>query len=1246
MRLARFAGWFAGALVVLALIAAALLFWASRSETVLRWGVDRFADRLPCRLQIDGLRGAITEPLDIGRIVCENDEYRVEARAVRLEWAPWHLRQQRLRIVLLRAAFLEYVSKTEGGGAPDALALPLTVDIDSLAIEHLRVADSEGALELRALRAAYQGDARMHRVTLQGIGADWGSLQGDLTLGAAQPLPLEARLRASITAVDDWPIEAAIEVSGPLARPVAVVNGTARDMPFSAQLELTPFADAPVEALQARTDALDLAALDARLPQTALTVDLSARTPDLAAFAGTLSVTNPQPGPIDRNALPLAALQARFSAGAGALELTDAMFDLGHGGRAAGSARYRDERLTLDLDVRALDLRRLHGSLRETRLTGRLAIDGDETRQRVVADLKEADIAFEGAAEIAGGRVRIDRLQARTGGATVRATGTVRLDDAVGFSLDGELRRFDPSRFGDFPKADINGRVRAAGHLRPTWQARIDYRLARSRYLGHAFGGDGVLTLTPERLSDADLRLRLGRNTLVLNGSFGAAGDTMRFELEAPALGVLDLGIGGSLSATGTLSGTRARPAVDARFSGERIAWESIRIAGWTGELRLERGENPTLAARSRLEKLERGDLALEHVDLTAGGVLAAHRIEVQARGGVIDASARLEGGFDRDSATWRGSLAHFENAGDYAFEMLQPAALELAEGRAALGATRVNFSNTEVVIGETRYAAGALSSSGAVAGVRLSRLIALMEAPPALQSSVVLGARWSLRADETLEGELEIAREDGDIVIPGETPIALGLTQARLAVSARANAIDARLALAGARLNAQGRAQTRVELRNGGWGVAGTAPLRVELDAQWKSIRSLVALLAGDALTGDGSLSLRVRGDGTVAEPRLEGTLAGDNLAFEQVASGVFLREGQLRARFGPDGLTVSDFRIRGGEGSFAATGRLTGRESGLQTDLEWSAQQLTVVQHPDLRLTVSGAGILRADERRIALAGQLTADRGRVELRGQQAPSLGSDVVVVGREQRVSMAERALNARLDLKLDLGPDFRISGRGIDARLTGQLTLSSPGEAPLEAIGEIRVAEGSYSAYGQRLNIDRGEFYFRGPVDNPGLLIRALRKNQPVEAGVEVSGTARNPQVQLVSNPDVPDAEKLSWLVLGRPVESGSRQDAQALQSAAVALAAGLGTSPLQRQLAGAVGLDELRVGVGSEPEQGGVVALGKRVSDKIYVSTEYSLSTATNTLRVSYQLARRWSLRTESGKSDAVDLFYTISFD
>lgn len=1237
------------ALLLLLAIAAALLFYASRSETVLRWGVETFASRLPCRLSLSGLHGAIVEPLRIEHLSCENADYRVEAREILLDWSPWLLGRQQLDISSLRAESLVYRDKQPAADArvlPAHLGLPLSVRVAAIEIGTLKIERDAEALLFSDLHIAYEGDADMHRLTLQKLSTEWGNVQGDATLGTVSPLPLQARLQIDSARIAHWPISVAIDVSGPLQRLAATLEGKAGALAFSAQADLAPFDDEPVKALQVLGDAVDLSAFDARLPATALAFELRAQSRGFDSLSGEILVDNPQPGPVDKKRLPLKTLHSKFSASSAALTLNEAVFDLGAAGEASGLAGYRDGLLQLDVDVKRLDLRQIHGSLRRTRLAGNLRIEGGEQRQRVAAHLREADLTFEGEALIAQNRVHIERLIARTDGAQASVSGQIDLNDSVSFALSGELRRFDPARFGDFPKADINGSLRAQGVLRPQWRAQIDYRLARSRFRGETLGGSGSLAIAPGRVRGAALRLNLGANAIELKGSFGSAGDSLRFDLRAPKLRALDSGIDGSLQAAGTVSGTPSRLALDARFVAERVAYDNYRIERWTGEARLEQGEDPRLALNWQLKNIRRGKLALDKLDLTADGSLSAHRIDLSAQGENVDAKAQLAGGFQRETATWRGQLARFENAGGYAFTLLQPAALELSPDRVRFTATRLRFSETEIEFGDSAYLDGVLTSSGSVGGVRLSRLLAMLDSPPNMDSTLVFGARWSLRAGETLDANLAIARQSGDIVIPGEEPLAMGLTESSLEVRVAANRIDARVAIKGTRLSAQGSAQTVAERRAAGWGIAGNAPLVIDARAEWESIRTLFALFAGDAMTGDGSMVLKLQSKGTVAQPQLAGTLTGDKLKFEQVASGVFLRDGLLRASFGDDGLSVSEFRIRGGEGSFRAKGRFATREGRPQVDLTWSAQKLAVVQHPDLRLTVSGAGSLKADDKRIALAGRLAADRGRVELRAQTAPALGSDVVVAGRKERVSATERALKAELDLALDLGPDFRIAGRGLEARLSGQLRLSSPGDAPLRAIGEIRVAEGDYAAYGRKLDVDEGVFFFSGPVDNPGLLIRALRRNQPVEAGVEVTGTARDPRIRLVSVPEVPDPEKLSWLVLGRAVESGSSQDAQALQSSAMALAAGLGTTQLQRQLAGAVGLDELRVGVSDDVSQGGVVAIGKRVSDKIYVSSEHSLSTATNTLRISYQLSQRWSLRTESGITDAVDLFYTISFD
>ena len=113
------------------------------------------------------------------------------------------------------------------------------------------------------------------------------------------------------------------------------------------------------------------------------------------------------------------------------------------------------------------------------------------------------------------------------------------------------------------------------------------------------------------------------------------------------------------------------------------------------------------------------------------------------------------------------------ENKGDYAFSMKRAAALELAQNHVVIGATDFEFSQSEIKLGETRYQNGELLTQGSISGVRAARIFALMDKPPAVESTLVLAARWDIRARENVDGFVELSRTEGDIVIPGEEPLA-----------------------------------------------------------------------------------------------------------------------------------------------------------------------------------------------------------------------------------------------------------------------------------------------------------------------------------------------------------------------------------------------------------------------------------------------------------------------------------------
>jgi autotransporter translocation and assembly factor TamB len=69
---------------------------------------------------------------------------------------------------------------------------------------------------------------------------------------------------------------------------------------------------------------------------------------------------------------------------------------------------------------------------------------------------------------------------------------------------------------------------------------------------------------------------------------------------------------------------------------------------------------------------------------------------------------------------------------------------------------------------------------------------------------------------------------------------------------------------------------------------------------------------------------------------------------------------------------------------------------------------------------------------------------------------------------------------------------------------------------------------------------------------------------------------------------------------------------------------------PVTTRLARQIGLDE--IGLRSRGDEGEAVALGRRLSDRVYLFLERGISAATTALIIEYALTRELRLRAEAG--------------
>ncbi len=577
------------------------------------------------------------------------------------------------------------------------------------------------------------------------------------------------------------------------------------------------------------------------------------------------------------------------------------------------------------------------------------------------------------------------------------------------------------------------------------------------------------------------------------------------------------------------------------------------------------------------------------------------------------------------------------------------------------------------------------------------------------LAGDVVLAADWDIDASERLRARATLRRSRGELRLlaidtAGTTTVrSSGTTPATLAkpvgAPAGLQAADITLELDNTDLRAavrwdsaragrlQAEARSALQFPAGRWTEARwpeNAPLAATVQAQLPEL-GVWSALAPPGWRVKGTLDAKVQLSGTRSDPRWRGQIGAEQFALRSVIDGVDLQDGRLRATLEGTQLTIDELRVAGGEGNAARIlgrsgnrteapqdgGLLTARgvvrwrppspgasaSDGIQMDLRAQAERLQVQVRADRQLSVSGSLQARLDQGQFTLRGQLKADRASLLLPEHSAPRLGEDVVVRTRARqdgaRATNGPRGATVRatrppdIALTLNLGDDFALEGQGITTRLTGTLDLRSSaatGGQP-RVTGEIRTDAGRYRAWGQALDVESGLVRFNGPYDNPALDILAIRPNIGVRAGVQVTGSAQAPRVRLYADPDLPDAEKLSWVVLGRSAASGGGETAL-LQQAALAVLGrqGAGTGGLTRRLGvDEIGLKGPRLG---EDASAAALTLGKRISSALYLSYEQSLSGTLGTLYLFYDLSRRLTLRGQTGLVNALELVYTVRYD
>jgi len=851
------------------------------------------------------------------------------------------------------------------------------------------------------------------------------------------------------------------------------------------------------------------------------------------------------------------------------------------------------------------------------------------------------------------GKLRLQPADANP--ATENIAGRITLDGFISLAQENPLQlhlriaELRTERLGTYPQGQLNLEANINGKLQPQPDLHMQLRTANSQWRDHPLTLQASANWINNQLQAIALQANLGQNQIQANGDAGAENSILNWQVNLPQLNAFSAGLAGDVTAKGTLKGGFENLISSLTLEAKNIQQGGLlKLASVQADAEIQHTESGRLSANIKANAVQIGERPPLDVQADLNGMLSEHQLKITAQNPQQQWIVAFNGGIktQHQDKFWQGFLQQLTYQGETSIALKTPAPLKLSAQHTRLEKAALKFANGLVDIKLVALHNGQFNSQGTISKLMLTDLpedIFIM--PNSLQGSPTFSGGWNITAQDQINGYINLAHDDGDFMINkfNAEPIPLGLSKASFALNIVNGKMNANLDVAGEQLGTiQAQLNTVISKTAQGFALLSSSPIKLEAGAELSSLAwvPFPNSLADAEL--DGKINLSAGADGTVAHPNFGGKFSGQDLMMNLASQGLALKQGSFHAVFDQDKLQINHFVWQGETGSISTNGFAMLNNTQPKLSLDWTADQFTALSRTDRLLILNGSGKTLLQDDTLRVSGDFVVKKGLIEIAGENAPSLSEDVVVIGRSEIEKQA--AMQVMLDnFKINLGEDFTLRGLGLDAELAGQIMLNGLTQDQPNAVGSVMVRRGTFMAYGQLLNIQRGVLNFNGPIDNPGLDIRAMRNTKPISAGIEITGTAVVPAAKLVSAPNVSDTEKLSWLVLGHGLDQAGKNQYAMLSLAAGALFSSNESVPLQTKIARAAGLDELSF-TGSDAETA-ALSFGKRLTSDLYLSYEKSVSGLLDVARLTYFITPVWQLRAASGAESAVDVLYTFSF-
>ena len=804
---------------------------------------------------------------------------------------------------------------------------------------------------------------------------------------------------------------------------------------------------------------------------------------------------------------------------------------------------------------------------------------------------------------------------------------------------------------------DINGNIKGSGQLSGALDGSA-FRLKIAELTGKLEGRPldikGEVHSESGKISLQNLTVLAGKNRLNANGSASEPFD-LTWDIDASKLSQVWPGLGGKLKGKGTLSGSLDQLRIQADLTGKKLRYEDLHI----GSLDLKADQKGDIyTIKANIKKLQQGENIIQSASIKGKGKREDHTaaLAIAHKDGKLELKAA--GGWKNEQ--WQGTLKKLALRDTPAGNWRLRNPVTIKASTKAMNASKFCLANNK----NAQICANAEWSEEQ--GVRAKgnlKKIPLKMAKPWLPDTLSLAGlanadfNFSQKNGKPV-GNVDLRLPDSSFTITDEKgrkeTLRYSNALANVSIKNKKAKLKASIDL---KNRGQLRADGRIDLADNNKKSRLNAKVKLTIpDIHW------VQQFSNDIDELKGKLEGSVKITGTIGKPRVTGTAKLQNASVFLPESGARLQAINLTMQAKRADQMAITGSLKAGQGLLNAEGNLyLANLPKWKADLKLSGERLLLMDTHEVQAFVSPNLSIKATPDSIAINGTVKIPETTITLRKLpvSAKARSDDIVIIGRgtktgkgaairgSNKVSSKEDSpLDIKPNVVVELGNKVSFTGFGLDARLTGKLRVLRTRQ-DIVAQGALNVVDGTYEAYGQELEIERGRLIFDGPLDNPGLDVRVIREiaGDDITVGIALRGTAQNPESELFSTPPQTQTDTLSYLLTGQSVSSVGSGDTAMLTQAVAGLGI-KGGEGLAQQLGSELGLDEVGINTKGGDYKSSELTLGKRIGSKLYIKYIVGLFDSLQKVAVTYQINKRLQLNAKTGLQQEFDLKYKFDTD